>query len=374
MDTRRFSARAPFLILVVAIALSGLTYSQKPPAWKGSIAKEGGIVVVKNPAKPLYGPEAFSLVEELAIGGDAGPDALLASITSIAEGPDGAIFVLDQEDLNVKAFDRAGKYLRTISRQGQGPGELSAPISVHWTAAGELAVVDARRRILFFDAAGKHLRDVPAVDLSFFDIRPDAKGNYYGYFVSVFDENPRYELRKLDGALKALFPIESSPTQDAARDGFDPFFPVLRWAVLPGGGVVCGHAVKSELRVYDAAGKLVRRIGMVREPVAVAKEDIDERTEGMAPETLKSLKVPGHYPSFRYILSDDAGRIYVLCWERPPGRKGYYVDVFDPEGRYVVRAAVPDKQPLILGDRLYAAEEDAEGNPVLKRYKIVWKL
>ncbi|MCK7514751.1 MAG: hypothetical protein MZV70_69285 [Desulfobacterales bacterium] len=107
---------------------------------------------------------------------------------------------------------------------------------------GELAVVDARRRILFFDAAGKHLRDLPAVDLSFYDIRPDAKGNYYGYFVSVFDENPRHELRKLDGALKTLFPIESSPTQDTARDGFDPFFPVLRWAVLPGGGVVCGHA------------------------------------------------------------------------------------------------------------------------------------
>ena len=190
----------------------------------------------------------------------------------------------------------------------------------------------------------------------------------------VFADARRYELRKFDGALKDLYPIESSPTQDSARDGFDPFFPVLRWAVLPGGGVVCGHAVKSELRVYDEAGKLVRRIGMVREPVAVAKEDVDERTEGMAPETMKSLKVPRHYPSFRYILSDDAGRIYVLCWERPPGRKGYYVDIFDPEGRYLVRAAVPDKQPLILGDRLYAAEEDAEGNPVLKRYKIVWKL
>ncbi|MCK7514752.1 MAG: hypothetical protein MZV70_69290 [Desulfobacterales bacterium] len=119
--------------------------------------------------------------------------------------------------------------------------------------------------------------------------------------------------------------------------------------------------MKSELRVYDEAGKLVRRIGMVREPVAVAKEDIDERTEGMAPETLKSLKVPRHYPAFRYILSDDAGRIYVLCWERPPGRKGYYIDVFDPEGLYLVRAAVPDKQPLILGDRLYRGRGGRRG-------------
>ena len=374
MNSRHPFAR-PFLhIAVAALFWQALAYSQKPPAWKGSVAKEGGITLVKNPAKPLYGPEAFSLVEELSVGGDASPDALLASITSIAEGPDGSIYVLDQDDRNVKAFDRDGKYLRTISRQGQGPGELSAPVSVHWTVGGELAVVDARRRILFFDAGGKHLRDVPATDLGFFDIRPDSKGNYYGYIVIVFADAPRYELRKFDGALKELYPIESSPTQDTARDGFDPFFPVLRWAVLPGGGVVCGHAVKSELRVYDEAGKLVRRIGMVREPVAVAQEDVDERTEGMAPETMKSLKVPRHYPSFRYILSDDAGRIYVLCWERPPGRQGYYVDIFDPEGRYIVRAAVPDKQPLILGDRLYAAEEDAEGNPVLKRYKIVWKL
>jgi hypothetical protein len=181
-------------------------------------------------------------------------------------------------------------------------------------------------------------------------------------------------LRKVDASFKTLFVVESSPTANLARDGFNPFFPVLRWAILPGGGVVCGYAVKSELRLRDLAGQLVRRIEMDRESVAVAAEDVEERTEGAPASVLKTMKVPKHYPAFRFLIADDEGRIYVLCWERPPGRKGYYFDVFDPEGRYLVRAAVPDKQPLIHRGKLYAAEEDEEGNPVLKRYRIDWKL
>ena len=218
MNSRHPFARFVFLIAAAAYVLAGLVYSQKPPVWKGSVAKEGGIAVVKNPAKPLYGPEAFSLVEELSIGGDASPDALLASITSIAEGPDGSIYVLDLDDRNVKAFDRDGKYLRTISRQGQGPGELSAPVSVHWTVGGELAVVDARRRILFFDAGGKHLRDVPAVDLSFYDIRPDTKGNYYGYFV---DDRRRSALRAPQARRRAQGSLSDRVVPHAGHRGTD---------------------------------------------------------------------------------------------------------------------------------------------------------
>jgi len=371
MSNRHPCARHAFIIAAAAIILSGPAFPQKPGAWKGRIIKEGDIVVVKNPRKPAYGPEAFSLVEELAIGSATDGNYVFASIRSIAVGGDGTIFVLDEKDTAVKSFDREGKFLRMIGKAGEGPGEFVRPVSIHRMGGDELVVADARRRVLIFKADGRHVRDINVSSLSFADAKPDSKGDFFIYTIVYDQENGRYELRKVDAAFKDLFAVESSPTPNSQRDGFDPFFPVLRWAILPGDGVVCGYAVKGELRVRDAAGKLVRRIEMDREPVPVAKEDIDERTEGMPPSLLTNLKVPKHYPAFRYLTADDAGRIYVLCWERPAGRKGYYVDIFDPEGRYLARAAVQALQPLIDKDRLYGAEEDEDGNPILKRYRIV---
>lgn len=368
------SARPVFLLFAAAIIFAGPAFPQKQASWKGRIEKEGQVVVVKNPAKPVYGAGAFSLVEELAIGGEGADGYVFASINSIAVGPDATIFVLDQKDKTVKAFDREGKFLHSIGKTGQGPGEYTMPMSIHWMDPEGLAVVDVRRSVLIFKPDGRLVRDISVASMSFADARPDPAGNFYVYLLQMEEENPRYELRKVDSGFKALYTLESSPLANSSRDGFDPFFPIVRWAILPDGGVVCGYAVKSELRRYDAAGKLVLRIEMDRDPVAVAKEDVEERTEGAPPAVLQNMKVPKHYPAFRYLLADDAGRVYVLCWERPPGRRGFYLDVFDPEGRYIARAAVPDKQPLIHKDRLYAAEEDDDGNPVLKRYKIIWKL
>jgi len=90
----------------------------------------------------------------------------------------------------------------------------------------------------------------------------------------------------------------------------------------------------------------------------------------MPPAYKQNIKIPRHYPAFRYLVTDDEDRIYVLTWERPPDRKGLYFDVFDREGRYIARIVLPVISPLIRKGRLYAAEENAEGFPVLKRYKV----
>ncbi len=286
---------------------------------------------------------------------------------------DGTIIVFDQKDMNIKVFDRDGKFLRKFGRAGEGPGELSMPNSIHCTGRDEVVVVDTSRRLSFFKLSGEFVRTVSAGSLNFVDARPDSKGNFLVYLMAREEESPRYELRKVDGGLKDLFAVESSPMPNAGRDGYNPFFPVLRWALLSGDRVVCGYAEKYELRIHDAAGRIVRKIQIDPDPVPVSKEDIDKQTKGMLPAYKQNMKIPKHYPAFRYFVTDDEDRIYVLTWERPPDRKGFYFDVFDREGRYVVRTVLPVTLPLIRKGRLYAAEETAEGYPVLKRYKVGWK-
>ena len=367
------TSRAVFVLLILVFLLPLLVHAQKPPEWKGRIEKEGDVVVVKNPNKPLYAAAVFSLEEDLAISGQNSADYVFASISSVAVSADGMIFVLDFKDMNVKVFDRDGKFLRKFGKAGEGPGDLSRPISIHCMGLDEVVVVDTSRRLSFFKPSGEFVRTISAGSLGLVDARPDSKGNFLIYLIVPEEANGRYELRKVDGGLKDLCAVESSPLSNSARDGFNPFFPVLRWAQLSGDRVVCGYAVNYEFRIHDAAGRIVRKIRMDPDPVSISKEDIDERTEGVPPSLKQNMKIPKHYPAFRYLVTDDEDRIYVGTWERPPDRKGFYFDVFDREGRYIVRIVLPVILPLIRKGRLYAAEETAEGYPVLKRYKVGWK-
>ncbi len=368
----QFSFSLLLVFSLTALFLSQLACSRKDTGWEGRIGKEGDVVVVNNPNEPIYGPEVFFLEEDQSIRDEEGGDYIFASISSIAVNDDGTIFVLDQRDRNIKVFDRNGERLRTIGKPGQGPGEFSRPLSVHCIGKDEIVVVDASRRFEFFNQDGEHVRTLSAGSIFLMDARPDSAGNIYVYESIREETDPRYELRKVDGELNDLFVIESSPLPNSARDGFDPLFPILRWARLSGNRVVCGHAVKYELRIYDAEGRLERKIQMDPDPVPVAHEDVDERSSGAPQSLLDNMKVPKHYPVFRYISTDDEDRIWVLSWERPPGRKGYYFDVFDPEGRYILRAALPMLQPLISGGNIYAANETEDGYPVLKRYQMIW--
>jgi hypothetical protein len=367
------TSRAVYFFLILVFLLPLLVHAQKPPDWKGRIEKEGDVVVVKNPNKPLYGAGVFSLKQDLAIGGEESADYVFADITSVAVSSGGTICVLDQKDMNVKVFDRDGKFLKTFSKAGEGPGELSMPISIHCTARDEVVVVDISRRLSFFKLSGEFVRSVSAGSLYLMDARPDSAGNFFVYIIIREEANGRYELRKVDGGFKDMFVVESSPLTNMERDGFNPFFPILRWALLPGDRIVCGYAVNYEFRIHDAAGRIVRKIQMDPDPVPVSKEDIDRQTKGMPPAYKQNIKIPKHYPAFLYLVTDDEDRIYVLTWERPPGLKGFYSDVFDREGRYIVRIVLPVISPLIRKGRLYAAEETAEGYPVLKRYKVGWK-
>ena len=71
----------------------------------------------------------IELIPLATIGGigASGPSAF-GSITDLLIGPDGDVFVLDELNLVVQVFDQTGTHLRTIGRQGQGPGEIQGPI------------------------------------------------------------------------------------------------------------------------------------------------------------------------------------------------------------------------------------------------------
>jgi len=81
------------------------------------------------------------------------------------------IYVVDSGNHRIVAFDFDGKFIRTIGREGQGPGEFSQPTGAFVYPDSRLAVADYRNnRIQVFDASGKLLsstntREVRVADL-----------------------------------------------------------------------------------------------------------------------------------------------------------------------------------------------------------------
>ena len=68
-----------------------------------------------------------------------------------------AIYVVDAEAHEIRAFSKAGVFLRALGRKGQGPGEFDAPADLD-ARDGRLYVADKfNDRIQVLDRAGKYL-------------------------------------------------------------------------------------------------------------------------------------------------------------------------------------------------------------------------
>ena len=171
-----------------------LPTAEQKPVWKGAISREGDVIVVHNPKMPQYGPDAFSLKEDLSIGGRDTTDYVLGEIATISTNRDGAIVVTDLKEKDVKVFGSDGKFVRTIGRAGQGPGEFAAaPTYVHFMNKNEILIVNGLR-LSVYKTNGNHVRDIAVSALNLIDAYPDSRGNFVATLVVRDESNPRYEL------------------------------------------------------------------------------------------------------------------------------------------------------------------------------------
>ncbi|TFG52210.1 MAG: 6-bladed beta-propeller, partial [Candidatus Aminicenantes bacterium] len=129
---------ATIFVIVVCFGAGLLLAAQAgKPVWKGTVATEDGVKVVKNPSEPLYGEFAFDLKEEIRLGGDPEKEAsYFPKSASLTVDAAGNLYVTDRGNRRVQMFDKDGAFVRTIGRQGQGPGEYMSAGNVHIEADG----------------------------------------------------------------------------------------------------------------------------------------------------------------------------------------------------------------------------------------------
>ena len=84
------------------------------------------IIDVDGPSHPA---ESLELEELWRAGGEDG-EIIFGRISDVIRHANGEFYVLDNQLCQVEVFDPTGEHLRTLSRQGDGPGEVRQPIGL----------------------------------------------------------------------------------------------------------------------------------------------------------------------------------------------------------------------------------------------------
>ncbi|MDH4271746.1 MAG: 6-bladed beta-propeller, partial [Candidatus Aminicenantes bacterium] len=334
------------------------------------------------PREPIYQEGFFTLVEELAIGYEGGKEErAFADINDIAVDASENIYVLDIRQGKIRVFDKNGQYLRDIGQRGQGPAEFQFPNQILVTPGQEFAIVDLiASRLLFFSLAGAFKRSVPTWKHG----RPiralvDPEGNIVCEIL-LGGEKKGFALMKFDSDFEE--PLTITFKERGKVPLLEDLSPRIVWSVTQQGQIIWGDSGEYEVKILDRTGKLINKITKESDPEKIVaaeyQEQIKKKFGGKPIPPDFEQELPKYYPAFRSLELDDQGRLFVSTYEKVKGGKGYFIDVFDPESKYIAKIPLA-AQPRIYMNRiykkgkLYAVEEDEEGYPVVKRYRLEWK-
>jgi hypothetical protein len=124
-----------------AVTTAFPTLSAHAAAWTGKELTKDGVVHVMNPATPSQGATTLAPQELWRAGGDDEEDVLFGVLNSVAVDDRGNVYTLDTQLSQVHVFGPGGALLRTIGREGEGPGEFRRAAQMFLTPEGNVAVL-----------------------------------------------------------------------------------------------------------------------------------------------------------------------------------------------------------------------------------------
>jgi len=361
------------IITLILMLLTAYSCNKKDSKGEGIAKEENGVIVIENPKEPLYKDTHFSLIEDLVIGKVQGEEEYMFShLRSLTVDDEENIYTSDDSDMPLKVYNKNGKFLRSISRKGQGPGEIGSSYTIQIASDYELLVYDIRnRKILFFTLVGEHIRSKDLKTFSPLQIYSDSRQNYYILDPVTIPNGVSYNIVRLDEEMNAVLTLIEYPVPPPPKT-FLAFFPFFYFKVLPDDNLLYGDSKDYELQIISSESRILKRIIKEYEPIPVTKKDKEFRRRNMPKD--QKVEFPSHHPAFYGFFLDDTGKIYVRTWQEPLDKERYLCDVFDSEGRYIAQIPMSIRPQVWKKRKIYIIEEDEEGFHQIKRYQVIWDL
>lgn len=353
-----------------------------------------GIEIVTYPGPDR--PSPLSFTEEFRLGGsESDPKQSFFRVGAASVGADAAgnIYILDSAANRVVVFDAAGEFVRSLGREGGGPGELGIAAGLLVEPDGTVGVVDfSKRGVVRFDPNGEPL-----------PLQPLPPGYYGGRIASI------------EGAwiLTAQKPGETGPTAEVLHriagpdttelaslsrgpmkpiqlkscgmgfSGMPPLFqPTLRWYAT-GARTAFVASAAYEVRVLDG-GNEVMRIRREIAPLPATKElalqqvgdAMEVRTDAgvrrcLPDDVVEQQGFAPEIPTISAIVLSPDGRLWVQRGGVRDEPKP--IDVFSPDGEYegTLPAGTPFPILFLPDGRIGAAETDDVDVTRLVVYNVV---
>lgn len=315
------------------------------------------------------GPAQVNLtleLEELWRAGGEDGDVIFGRISDVARHANGEIFVLDNQLCQVEVFSPEGEHLRTLSRQGDGPGEVRQPtglVLLPGDLVGIGAGFPAKMVTLELDGTPVATRypigepsdgnigvmislDTGAGMLAATGGRlvfESPENSYAERFLAVADADGEGYTRILERDT----PLD--PTGRFWDEAADYYFDG-RWDLGPDGlFYVPMKRDAYEIDVYDRTGELQFTFGRELKPRKRTDEDKDQAgpiINAAGGRNADDWDICDYDEAIsRIMLNPDDGTIWVLtpngANDQPEGVLETW-DVFDPAGEFLRQVAVPN--------------------------------
>jgi len=337
------------------------------------------IINGEKPNPPKKTPFQMILTEEICIGESGEEEEAFSETIFIAVDDKENIYVMDMKLNNIKVFNALGEYVRTIAKQGQGPGELNMPIGIQITLNEELMVEEAlNRRLSYFTLEGKFLRSTSTADktsLSGLILGP--KGNMVGRELALEENKMWWIVKKYDKDLNELFTVDRVEFPNPLQGKINPFELMIVFNIDPNGNIIYGISKDYEIKFISPEGKHIKSITKKHTPIKITdkdkKEMLDRIPETMTINLKERIEFPKHFPAFQSFTIDKKGRIFVRTFQKGKEEGEYMVDIFDSEGCFISQIPLKINPVLWKNNKLFATEESDQGYIIIKRYKVLWE-
>ena len=390
MERRSFRDGLGALLLAAAILSAAAAVAV--PEWQGTVDEEDGWQVVNNPAEPMEDDQVIR-PQEIWRFGDDEEDLLFGLIEDAVVDEEGNAYLLDTVLSSVLVVDEHGEVLRTVSGEGDGPGEFRFARELVFLPDGALGIMEMmpgkivsvtrdgtpRSSFALTDTDGggmmNHLQHL-AVDGDIVVI---------GRVSTNFGEGQATIHRLLtvhgpDGVQQAVVrehkETQSGGSIDLGGGGEDEF--TENFTLGSGGRIVLyPNPREYELRIHGTDGaqqQIIRRqYTSIRRPDAeleAARKQAERMSEQFGGDV--EIEVEEMADDISGVIARPDGELWVANSQgsRDSSEQtiGWF-DVYDTEGRYVRRLCIEaDYDPArdnytIYGDRLFVFKEAQKAPP-----------
>ena len=355
------------------------------------ITDSAGVAVASNLGPDI--PLDWRFERVLTLGGrDAGPEAFYdVGRGKVDADSSGNLYVLDTGAKRVVVFDSEGRHLRTIGREGEGPGEIAVPLGFSVLPDGTVFVDDlGKGRLVGFAPDGSALdseeRVLPgsrrvywADGLYSSIVTPDSAGMRHRFLTVGGDDTT--DLAEFHAPVEDR--VVEFPSCGMSFTGMPPIFaPAIRWDAWRGRAAV-RSGTTYEIDIYDHGrhvNRVRRAILPTRTTAELAERELGEAMVVMTPdgerrcdpsEVVEQRGFEEAMPAVRDLRVDPAGRIWV--GRAGPRPEPTQTDILAPDGTYL--GTLPASAPYPIGflpdGRALVAETDDVDVTRLVIYRVV---